>query len=98
MAGLEPADEGVKVPCLTTWLHPNIIGWSSFEDGKDSNWEDSAFPSTSMNKKKEETVRAFRPGGPSGIRTRDRPVMSRLLSPTELKALRKGILLFLRLK
>ena len=22
MAGLEPADEGVKVPCLTTWLHP----------------------------------------------------------------------------
>ena len=24
MAGLEPADEGVKVPCLTTWLHPNM--------------------------------------------------------------------------
>lgn len=23
MAGLEPADAGVKVPCLTTWLHPN---------------------------------------------------------------------------
>lgn len=22
MAGLEPASEGVKVPCLTTWLHP----------------------------------------------------------------------------
>ena len=22
MAGLEPADEGVKVPCLTTWRHP----------------------------------------------------------------------------
>ena len=22
MAGLEPANEGVKVPCLTTWLHP----------------------------------------------------------------------------
>ena len=22
-AGLEPADEGVKVPCLTTWLRPN---------------------------------------------------------------------------
>ena len=22
MAGLEPADEGVKVPCLTTWLRP----------------------------------------------------------------------------
>ena len=26
MAGLEPADEGVKVPCLTTWLHPCIAG------------------------------------------------------------------------
>ena len=23
-AGLEPADEGVKVPCLTTWRRPNI--------------------------------------------------------------------------
>ena len=23
MAGLEPADEGVKVPCLTAWLHPH---------------------------------------------------------------------------
>ena len=26
MAGLEPADAGVKVPCLTTWRHPNISG------------------------------------------------------------------------
>src|SRR5699024_4279381 len=26
MAGLEPANEGVKVPCLTTWLHPNTEG------------------------------------------------------------------------
>ena len=25
MAGLEPASEGVKVPCLTTWLHPCMI-------------------------------------------------------------------------
>ena len=24
MAGLEPASEGVKVPCLTTWLHPYL--------------------------------------------------------------------------
>ena len=23
-AGLEPADEGVKVPCLTTWLRPYV--------------------------------------------------------------------------
>ena len=26
MAGLEPANAGVKVPCLTTWLHPNRTG------------------------------------------------------------------------
>lgn len=25
MAGLEPANEGVKVPCLTTWLHPYLF-------------------------------------------------------------------------
>ena len=25
MAGLEPASEGVKVPCLTTWLHPCVM-------------------------------------------------------------------------
>ena len=24
MAGLEPANAGVKVPCLTTWLHPSM--------------------------------------------------------------------------
>ena len=24
MVGLEPTDEGVKVPCLTAWLHPCI--------------------------------------------------------------------------
>ena len=24
MAGFEPANAGVKVPCLTAWLHPNI--------------------------------------------------------------------------
>ena len=25
-AGLEPADEGVKVPCLTTWRRPSVEG------------------------------------------------------------------------
>ena len=24
-AGFEPADEGVKVPCLTTWRRPNMV-------------------------------------------------------------------------
>ena len=28
MAGLEPADAGVKVPCLTTWRHPSVRRFS----------------------------------------------------------------------
>ena len=24
MVGIEPTDRGVKTPCLTSWLHPNI--------------------------------------------------------------------------
>ena len=24
MVGIEPTDQGVKTPCLTSWLHPNI--------------------------------------------------------------------------
>jgi hypothetical protein len=30
VAGFEPTSAGVKVPCLTTWLHPNV----SLEDRK----------------------------------------------------------------
>ena len=28
VAGFEPAHEGVKVPCLTTWLYPNMNRYS----------------------------------------------------------------------
>ena len=34
MAGFEPANEGVKVPCLTAWLHPYMplsAAWTGFE-------------------------------------------------------------------
>ena len=33
MAGIEPARQGVKVPCLTAWLHPNktMVGEDGFE-------------------------------------------------------------------
>ena len=31
VAGIEPTSAGVKVPCLTAWLHPNALvfymGW-----------------------------------------------------------------------
>ena len=33
MAGIGPARQGVKVPCLTAWLHPNkkVVGEDGFE-------------------------------------------------------------------
>ena len=33
VAGIEPAHQGVKVPCLTAWLHPNkrVVGEDGFE-------------------------------------------------------------------
>lgn len=39
MAGLEPASEGVKVPCLTTWRHPNGYGRYSKKMGWDIGFE-----------------------------------------------------------
>ena len=34
MAGLEPANAGVKVPCLTTWLHPKMGGGAKGRSGR----------------------------------------------------------------
>ncbi len=33
MTGIGPVHQGVKVPCLTTWLHPNkkVVGEDGFE-------------------------------------------------------------------
>ena len=31
--GFEPGNAGVKVPCLTAWLHPNIVESNSFSSG-----------------------------------------------------------------
>ena len=31
VAGFEPTHEGVKVPCLTAWLYPNIMEREGFE-------------------------------------------------------------------
>ena len=35
MAGLEPANAGVKVPCLTAWRHPSICGAIGKKQGLD---------------------------------------------------------------
>ena len=31
MAGIGPANDRVKVCCLTTWLHPKMVGEDGFE-------------------------------------------------------------------
>ena len=41
MAGLEPADAGVKVPCLTTWRHPSI---RRFSGKKARDWDHLPIP------------------------------------------------------
>ena len=37
MAGFEPTNDGVKVRCLTTWLHPNTnwLGWLDSDQRND---------------------------------------------------------------
>ena len=41
MAGLEPADAGVKVPCLTTWRHPSV---RRFGGKKARDWDHLPIP------------------------------------------------------
>ena len=36
VVGFEPTSEGVKVPCLTAWLHPNMAERVGFEPTHDA--------------------------------------------------------------
>ena len=47
MAGLGPANAGVKVPCLTTWLHPNIVAWPALRGKRRA--EESRAPLENLN-------------------------------------------------
>ena len=38
MAGFEPADDGVKVRCLTPWLHPKIYPVIKIRKAKSLAW------------------------------------------------------------
>ena len=92
MAGLEPANEGVKVPCLTAWLHPY---WEERAGTKSHpslfvGWVKGLEPSTPGT-----TIRCSnqlsythhkRIGAPEGIRTPDPRLRRPLLYPTELQA------------
>ena len=36
VAGFEPASDGIRIHCLTTWLYPKVMGWMmGFEPTRD---------------------------------------------------------------
>ena len=92
MAGLEPADVGVKVPCLTTWRHPCVE--------KERGTGITPNPSSSCgvgNGTRTHDTRNHNPvllptelypphGTPKGIRTPDLLLRRQLLYPAELLA------------
>ena len=88
VAGFEPTNAGIKIPCLTAWRHPNIY------------WEASAFNLCGAGDKfrtcylQSHNLALYRLsyarhkffGAPGEIRTPDTRLRRPLLYPTELQA------------
>ena len=70
MAGFEPTNDGVKVHCLTTWLHPNIWGERWDSNPRQPEPQSGALPAE---------LRPPHFGAPSGTRTPGNLIKSQML-------------------
>ena len=87
VAGVEPAYQGVKVPCLAAWLHPNAADPAAGKKG--GRWgSNPRFPEPQSGALATELHPPSnnRSGAPEGIRTPDPRLRRPLLYPTELQA------------
>ena len=82
VAGIEPTHQGVKVPCLTAWLHPNMTACRTEKMGWVVGLEPTASRATIW---RASQLRHSHHNEPEGIRTPDTRLRRPLLYPTELQ-------------
>ena len=82
VAGFEPTNAGIKIPCLTAWRHPNK------RMGREMGFEPTTSGTTirRSNQLGDSRHLKMKAGAPGGIRTPDTRLRRPLLYPTELQA------------